>query len=119
MKSLTAQEIIEKYTEYATIQGQSMLDGNYKMNNKMVKKINVYYKEFQNNTELGKVVLKELLNSDSFQTRINAAADCLRLKLYQDEALRVLRNASKRKDILGFGPEMALEIWKEKGKLDD
>jgi hypothetical protein len=41
MKSLTAQQIIKEYTEYAEIQGQSMLDGNYKMNNKMVKKINV------------------------------------------------------------------------------
>lgn len=119
MKPLTPQQIIDEYTKYSNTQGQCLLDGNYKINNKMAKKLNVLFKEFQRDPELAKTALKELLVSDCIRTRTNAAADCLRLNIFQDEALRVLRRASKRKDILGFGPEMALEIWKEKGRLDD
>ena len=67
MKSMTAQDIIKEYTEYAEIQGQSMLDGNNRTNNKMVKRINTIFKELQSNSELAKTVLKQLLSSNSFK----------------------------------------------------
>jgi len=118
MMPLAPQQIIKEYAEYAEIQGQCTLDGDYKQGNKMVKKLNAFFKEFQKDSELAKTVLQELLNSDCFQARSVAATDCLRLNLFQEKALSVLKEASKRKDILGFGPEMALKIWKEKGKLD-
>lgn len=118
MKSLNRQKIIKEYSKYAEIQGQCMLDGDYKKGNKMIGKLNVIFDEFQKDTVLAKDVLQELLKSDCFQVRTIAATDCLRLNLFQVEALVVLKESASREDILGFGPEIALKTWKEKGRLD-
>ena len=89
----------------------------------MVKKLNKLSKMLENESSLSKEVYKVLISKDTLQQYPQAAAlaacDCLRHRLYIKEALRVLKTTSKRDNILGFGSEMALKIWKEKGRLDD
>lgn len=118
MKQLAAEQIIEQYICYAEIEGQTKLDGDYKLGNKMVAKLNKLYDAIQGDEELAKTVLWQVMHSDSGRARGIAACDALRLRIHIKEALKVLKQESKRKDILGFGPEIALETWKEKGSLN-
>lgn len=116
----SAEKIIEQYIEYSNIEGQSKVDGDYKTGNKMSMKLNKLFEYLKNDNDLAKVVLKELLQSESVRVRSMAATDSLRLKMYIEESLKVLKDVAcdKSLGILSFGPEMALKIWNEKGYLD-
>lgn len=116
----SAEKIIEQYIEYSNIEGQSKLDGDYKTGNKMSKKLNKIFTHLKDDNDLAKIVLKELLKSDSIRARSMAATDALRLNMYVDESVKVLKEIANNKElgILSFGPEMALKIWNEKGRLD-
>lgn len=112
------EQIIQEFTECSTIQGQCMLEGNYKLGNKMVHRLNKLYSLFSSNLNNAQIAYQALLKSESFQTRTIAATDCLRLNILTEEALCVLKQSAKRKDILGLGPETALRTWRDKGRLD-
>ena len=123
MKNLTTEQIIKNYKDYSMLQGEYMVNSDYKQNNKIVKKLNNLYLLFKNDMDLANIVYKELISEDTIKFAPNAAAnaacDCLRLNIYIDEALKVLSMMSKRNNILGFGSEMALKTWHKKGKLDE
>jgi len=123
MKNLTTEQIIKNYADYSMMQGEYMLESDYKQNNKTVKKLNDLYLLLKNDVDLANTVYKELISEATIKLTPNAAAnaacDCLRLNIYIDEALKVLSVMSKRNNILGFGSEMALKTWREKGKLDE
>jgi hypothetical protein len=113
-------EIIKQYIEYSDVEGQTKLEGDYKLGNKMSKKLKGLFMYLENDDDLAKIVLRELLQSDSIRARSLAATDALRLNIYIDESLKVLEEIANRKElgILSYGPEMALQIWKEKGHLE-
>jgi len=123
MRNISCDEIVKNFIEFATIQGESMLEGDFEQNNKMVKKLNKLSSMLRSEPSLSKEVYKVLISKDTLQRYPQAAAlaacDCLRQRLYINEALKVLKISSRRDNILGFGPGMALKIWSEKGKLDD
>ncbi|MGH4118626.1 hypothetical protein [Clostridium sp.] len=116
----SAKKIIEQYIEYSNIEGQSKLNGDYKTGNKMSKKLNKLESYLKENNDLAKIVLKELLKSNSIRARSMAAVDSLRLNMYVEESLKVLKEIANNEEygILGLGPEISLEIWKEKGRLE-
>lgn len=121
LKSIeNAEKIIEQYIEYANIEGQSKLDGDYKIGNKMSKKLSKLDSYLEENNDLAKIVLKELLKSNSIRARTLAAVESLRLNMYVEESLKVLEEIVENKElgILSLGAEISLEIWKEKGLLE-
>ena len=119
-KKKTANEIIKLYVEYATIEGKSKLEGDYKIGNKMVTKLNKIYEQLKSDPNLALDVLNAVLDSDSVRARGLAACDALRLNINIERAIVVLQQISKMKDIgiLSYSAEMALQIWTEKGHLD-
>ena len=116
----STQKIIEQYIEYSNIEGQSKLDGDYKIGNKMSKKLNKLFSYLEENNELAKIVLKDILKSDSIRVRSMAAVDSLRLNMYVEESFKVLEEIANNEElgILSLGPEISLKIWKEKGHLE-
>ena len=114
MKSnMTAQEIIEKMLEIdRAIESLSVLE--YKKNNKLADKSFKLFRILDADLELAKVVYKELLAHDCIITRVNAASKCLSLKIYIEDALRVLTEMASRCDIgiKSFEAELALRVWR-------
>ena len=90
---MSPQEIIEQYVETCSILKETTLSGDYKKGNKEGKK--------------------------NVVTRTKSAAHCLSLKIYIDEAEKVLKEiaADKNNGIFGFDAEMTLKIWYEHGYL--
>jgi hypothetical protein len=121
MKKLkSANEIISEYIEYATIEGQTKLDGDYKTGNRMVKKLNKLCEQLKADRELATYVLNYIMDSDHIRAKGLAAGDALRMRINIDKALDVLQRISQR-DELGIwagGAKIALKIWNEKGYLD-
>jgi len=86
----------------------------------MSQKINKLFSYLEDNNDLAKIVLKEILKSNSIRARSMAAVDSLRLNMYIEESLKVLKETVENKElgILSLGAEMSLKIWKEKGRLE-
>jgi len=114
------QRIVEQYIEYSNIEGQSKLDGDCKIGNKMSKKLTKLEAYLEDNNDLAKIVLKELIKSNSIRARTLASVESLRLDMYVEESLKVLEEISNNEElgILSFGAEISLKIWKEKGYLE-
>jgi len=104
--------LIKKYIEYATIEGETKLNGDYKKGNEMVKKLNKIFKIINENEDLAKEVISAVLYSNSIRAQGLAAVDALRLNIYVNDAINILEKISLREDIWGFGSEMALKIWR-------
>jgi len=113
-RQLSAQEIINYYIEIGPILEDSVLSGNYKKGNQFTKKSIDIFKLMEQDLDLAKVVLIELLNENNIETKITAAAYCLSLKIYVDKAVEILKTIKKDKGtmIFGFEAEMILKEWK-------
>ena len=112
MRKIDKSNLIEKYIEYATIEGETKLSGDYKKGNEMVKKLNKIVETIQGDEQLAKDVLSAVLSSNSVRARGLAAVDALRLNIFVNEAVKTLEEISLREDIWGFGSKMALRIWR-------
>jgi len=106
-----ATKIIDDYIDYATIEGESKLNGDYKTGNIMAKKLNKLFNMLEKDNALAQEVIGTLLKCDSIRARSLSAVDALRLNIFVDDAVTTLQVISKRGDIIGFGCEMALKIW--------
>lgn len=118
-KVLTKTEILNQYIDSGLIMYRATLDGDYKTNNKEGKKIISIFKYFEKNLELAKETLPLLFKNENVVTRTKAAAHCLALKIYINEAENVLECAAQDKSngIFGFNAEMTLKVWHDKGFL--
>lgn len=111
-KKNNAEELIERFIEYATIEGETKLSGDFRRGNAMAKKINKICKVLSSDPSLAENVLKSIMESDSFRASTMAAVECLRMNILIDEAVEILEKGSERNDILGGGCYYALKIWR-------
>jgi hypothetical protein len=78
----------------------------------MSKRLHRIYDIVKDDTNTAQNVLGTVMRSESVRARGIAASYVLRLNVLIEEAVAVLEEESKREDILGFGCEMALRIWR-------
>ena len=117
-KNMSAQEIIAKRIENDRII-KSLPIREYRKNNRQVDKNFRLFRILENDLELAKEVYKELLLYDCVITKLNAAAECLSLKIHIEEAEQILVELSHRSDIgvKSFEAQIGFELWKEQGYL--
>jgi hypothetical protein len=109
----TAEEIVNEYISFATIEGETKLTGDYQKGNKMSKKLSKIFDKLKQDNALAENVINSLLKSNSERAKSLAAVDALRLGIFISEAIAILEEvSSSRQDILGFGCEMALKIYR-------
>mgnify|MGYP004706820877 FL=1 len=104
--------IAAKFIALAEEEGQCKLCGDYKKGNMLVKEINKIVCVMQNEPEIAPAALQKIFESTSRRARGLGAVSALRMNLLTDEAVQILEETSKSDDILGFGSEMALKIWR-------
>lgn len=116
---MSYQDIIDQYIDICSILRETTLNGDYKRGNKEGKKIIEVYKFSENNLDVAKVSLPALFTHDNVVTRTKAAAHCISLNIFVDEAIRILENAANDKSngIFGFNAEMTLKVWREQRYL--
>lgn len=112
-KNMSTESIIEQYIEAGIIMTEALPNGDYKKNNREAKKIKKIKTDYlENNLDLAKHVFSEVMKSENDKARSIAAADALRLNILIEQAIDVLEDVAKRSDIIGFGAETSLKIWR-------
>jgi len=112
-KNMTQQALVEQYIEAGQIMAEALPNGDYKKNNREAKKLKKIKSDFlENNLDLAKQVFAEVMKSENDMARSIAAADALRLNILVEQAMSVLENIAERSDIIGFGAETSLKIWR-------
>lgn len=103
--------------EYITLcikKHQYTLDGDFRQNNKAMKRINEIYKIIENNVaEDGDFLIKQL-DSKEVGVRLTSASHCLKLGIAVSKAIKTLKKISKNKKygILSFDAEMVLRVYR-------
>lgn len=112
-KNMSQQALVEQYIEAGQIMAEALPNGDYKKNNREAKKLKKIKSDFlENNLDLAKQVFAEVMKSENDMARSIAAADALRLNILIEQAMGVLEDVAKRRDIIGFGAETSLKIWR-------
>ncbi|KJS22039.1 MAG: hypothetical protein VR72_08135 [Clostridiaceae bacterium BRH_c20a] len=112
-KNISPQSLIEQYINAGIIMTEALPNGDYKTNNREAKKLKKIKTDFlENNLDLAKQVFAEVMKSENDKARSIAAADALRLNILIEQAIDVLEDVAKRADIIGFGAETSLKIWR-------
>jgi len=117
---ISENEIIKQYIEICLIIHKANLNGDYKTSNKEGKKIIKLFKYLEKNIEVAKRVLPILFKHENVCVRIEGAAQCLSLKIFVDEAEKVLEIDLLIKEhgfIYRNEAEQTLKQWREKGYL--
>lgn len=112
-------ELIKEFIECGVAAGDATLQGDYKTNNKCVKKVTKIYKLMERDAELAAYMISALLTHESVSVRSWAAADALGLQINVDQAIAVLEEILLKNDIgiLRLNAEMCLKVYKEQGYL--
>jgi hypothetical protein len=113
------EKIIEEYKDYAMLHWNASHEGDYKTANKNYDKLTKLFKILLNNQELREETLPQLLHDSDYCVQAWAAAHCLGLGIYQDEAISILEQISEMSasEAPSFEAKMTLKVWKEKGIL--
>lgn len=110
-----------RYKDLAMQQRNASRVGDYKQANKAYDKLKKIYDKLQEqgNEALAEKILTTYLKSGDIGVRLWAAAHCLGLNIYIEEAEKTLEEISKMKGIgiERHDAEMTLKVWKEKGYL--
>lgn len=119
MKKYDKENILKQYEESGKIMYQATLTGDYKSNNREGKKLVKIFKVFEDDRELARICIAELLQSDNVVVRSKAAAYCLALNDNVEVAQKVLTEISsdEANGIFGFNARMTLDVWKKQGYL--
>ncbi|MEN2773870.1 DUF2019 domain-containing protein [Acetivibrio clariflavus] len=117
MKGL--EKIVEEYRNLAILHWKASREGDYKTANKNYAKLTKIYEMFLNDKELQEKVLPQLLDDSMYCVQLWAAAHCLGLELYKDEAIHKLEQIStlNSNEAPSFEAKMTLKVWREKGVL--
>ncbi len=112
-------EALNQYVKSGIVMYKATLVGDYKTNNKEGKIITELFKYLEKNLEFANAILPLLFDNENVVTRTKAAAHCLALKIYVDEAEKILEEASEddNNGIFGFNAKMTLKTWREQGYL--
>ena len=118
-KRISSQTVIEQYIKSCAILKDCTLSGDYKRGNREGKKLVKIFKILESNLDLAKNSLPHLFTHDNVVTRTKAAAHCIALNIYINEAVTILENASvdKANGVFGFNAKMTLYVWHEQGFL--
>jgi len=116
---LSPSEVINQYIETCAILLETASNGDYKRGNKEHKKILKVFKSLEENLDVAKASLPILLEHDNIATRVAAAAHCIALNIFVDEAEKTLENAANDESnkVHSFDAEMTLKVWREQGYL--
>ena len=119
MKKYDKENILKQYEESGKIMYQATLTGDYKSNNREGKKLVKIFKVFEDDRELARICIAELLQSDNVVVRSKAAAYCLALNDNVEVAQKVLTEigSDEANGIFGFNARMTLDVWKKQGYL--
>lgn len=111
---MSAQEIVDLHVKSDRIIEAVKMTSDYRVNNREAKKLYRLFLILKEDLTLAKEVYSQLLWHDCVTTRSIAAAECLRLNIFVQEAVSVLEEISKRDDvgITRFEAETALQIWR-------
>lgn len=112
MKKVSVEEIIEKHIEYDKIIEQNLYGGDHRKNNRAVKNKKKLVLSFKDNTEIVNQVYDHLLSHSNSRVRAEAAIECLRLRVFEERALRILEELAADKGMLAFSCSMCLRIWR-------
>lgn len=112
-------KIIEEYRNFATLHWNASREGDYKTANKNYAKLTKISKMLLNSKELQEAILPQLLNDNMYCVQLWAAAHCLGLNMYKDEAVHKLEQIStlSASEAPSFEAKMTLQVWREKGVL--
>ena len=115
---MTAQDVIQQYTETGMIIRETTFNGDYKKGNREWKKVVIIFKCLEKDKELAKKSLPLLFKNENIATRTSAAAHCISLGIYVNEAIKVLKeSADESNGIFGFDAKMTLKVYYEQGYL--
>ena len=116
--TLSCAEIRSQYIQSLLVIEKSNLDGEYKIGNREGKKIIKLFKLLEEDIDLAKEVLPSLFDHESVKVKTCAAAHCLALKIFEQQAVDILEEIAKLNvRVFSFEAEMTLEVWREKGDL--
>ena len=107
----------EKYITAAIIHRTESKNGGYKEVNKQYDVLTRIYRHMEKDGELAVVMISELLKHPNDDVSSWAAAHALGLKIFVDEAEKVLERISRKKDLVSLNAEMTLKVWRERGYL--
>lgn len=117
-KTVTSAEIKSQYLKSLSIIEKSNLESEYRIGNKEGKKIVNLFKILEKDNALAIEVLASLFENESVKVRICAAAHCLALGIFEEQAVDVLDKISKfNMRIFSLEAEMTLKVWCEQGFL--
>jgi hypothetical protein len=111
--------ILKDYIENAIIQGSATLDGDYKICNKAVKKLNKIYKLMELDNDLAIEMINTLFKDSNLNVKLWIASHALGLNIKTSEAIATLEEISAQKEagILSFDAEMTLQTYAKQGYL--
>lgn len=120
MEEIKEEDIIKQYIKSGEIMYNSIFTGDYKKSNKENAKIIKIFKYLENNISIAKRVLPKLFDNKNVQVKTEAASESLALKIYEEEAEKILKEIanSKENGIFAFNANMILKVWKKNGKLE-
>lgn len=104
--------LANEYIKFATMEGKSKLSGDYRTGNFASKQLENIINLVREDPVIQCNVIRKILSSESRRAQSLGAVDALRLNIFVEEAIHILEEDSLQHDILGFGSEMALRIWR-------
>ena len=118
MKEITSQSIIDEHIRVGKILKETYESMDSKRGNREGKKLVRMFKILENNIELAKESLPVLFTCENAVVRMKAAAECISLGIFTQEAKKVLEDVVKDDDkMIAFNARMTLEVWEKQGYL--
>lgn len=108
-----AKDFICKHIDSDRIIESVSMTSEFKTHNKEMKKLDELVKSISQDIGLCEIVYSELLSSENPVTLLNSASECLKINIYIEKAVAILKVLAKRKDIgiISFNAEMMLNEW--------
>lgn len=103
--------LVEQFAEGAEKSFEAMMKGDWRENNKWVKR---QIKAFQEITAIGDAAREELLTLLEHENlRVASAAATFSLKYATEKSIATLERVAQEPGMIGFGAQQALQRWKE------
>ncbi len=112
-------DFVKQYSQYAIQHRNGTYEGKSRKTNSAYDKITKLYQILQHDSAMADTTLAILIHSNNLSIQSFAAAHCLGLKKFVEEAEKVLEDISHNRDygILAFNAKMVLETWRKQGYL--
>lgn len=111
------EKYLELYIHQCSLLNKGYTKSKVKAHNIAMKELAKIFYHFKE--EEDRALFLELLHNESNQVRLMAAAHCLGLNVYIDEAQKTLNQIAKDKHNveLAFEAQVTLDVWKQQGYL--